>query len=517
MRRSRCINFNRTDSGHSTAGKIALFLVVTDPGFVGKAASPDRLCRFFVPLLLKPRVTLDPGLLAAYAASAAANSLRAFRADVVAFDTWCHTRGSRCLPASPELAAGYLNARAQEGAAPASLTRYRASIAKLHRLCRLPDPCQDELVKLTLAAHRRAVGVAQKQARPLRFKGAVKDPLTDSPRGINIRAALEACGETLTELRDKALLSVAYDTGLRTSELVAIICEDIVEALEPSARLLKFERSKGDQEGEGATAYLSPRSVSALNRWLSVAGIETGAVFRRVIVRRYAARAARAKVNSNSLGWYARWDATWFTGKEASPARVQYDVEEAALHPGSVTPIFREILRRAFKSGAFGDLDAKVFEEQLKQISAHSTRVGINQDYFAAGENLAGIMDALSWKSPRKSDAKLGTHAIYSQRLEQPIPHFVLKRQALADNLVQARPSDLETVGEMCKRHALLGCLIVDQTLVLVLLAEPWRWLAEGENRFTRRGRPRPEHGFGCHSAVRHGSSLPSYLVYGMP
>lgn len=66
--------------------------------------------------------------------------------------------------------------------------------SKLHRLCRLPDPCRDELVKLNLAAHRRTAGSAQKQARPLRFKGAVKDPLAEAPRGINVRAALAACG-----------------------------------------------------------------------------------------------------------------------------------------------------------------------------------------------------------------------------------------------------------------------------------------------------------------------------------
>ena len=352
-------------------------------------------------LTREPGVAPDRDLLAAYAASAAANSLRALRADVSAFDAWCHARGSRCLPATPQLVAGFLTARASEGAAPASLTRYRASIAKLHRLCRVADPCQDELVKLTLAAHRRAAGVAQTQARPLRFKGAVKDPFADAPRGINVRAALDACGNTLTELRDRALLSVAYDTGLRASELVAIQREDIVEALDPDARLLKIARSKGDQDGQGATAYLSPRSVAALTRWLDDAGIATGAVFRRVIVRRYAARPARGKINSNSVGWNARWDKTWFTGKDATPARVEYDVGDLALHSGSITPIFREILRRAFKAGAFGDLDGKVFEEQLGQISAHSTRVGINQDYFAAGENLAGIMDALRWKSPR--------------------------------------------------------------------------------------------------------------------
>lgn len=53
-------------------------------------------------------------------------------------------------------------------------------------------------------------------------------------------------------------------------------------------------------------------------------------------------------------------------------------------------------LHRKYARGRAG-----TFAEQLIQISAHSTQVGVNQDYFASGENLAGIMDALRWKSPR--------------------------------------------------------------------------------------------------------------------
>ena len=34
-------------------------------------------------------------------------------------------------------------------------------------------------------------------------------------------------------------------------------------------------------------------------------------------------------------------------------------------------------------------------------LSAHSTRVGLTQDLFSAGEDLAGIMDALRWKTAR--------------------------------------------------------------------------------------------------------------------
>ena len=85
----------------------------------------------------------------------------------------------------------------------------------------------------------------------------------------------------------------------------------------------------------------------------------------------------------------------------AVPARTEYDVGEGALHPGSIGPIWRAMIRRAFDKGALSDLTADDLAQLLKGVSAHSTRVGLNQDLFASGEDLAGIMDALRWKSPR--------------------------------------------------------------------------------------------------------------------
>jgi integrase len=76
------------------------------------------------------------------------------------------------------------------------------------------------------------------------------------------------------------LLSVAYDSGLRASELVAIEIGHILEALDPEAGLLAIPRSKGDPDGEGATAFLSPRSVQAIAAWLAAAGIASGPLFR---------------------------------------------------------------------------------------------------------------------------------------------------------------------------------------------------------------------------------------------
>lgn len=347
------------------------------------------------------KITINFDLIAAYQAASSPHSVRALASDIEAFDRWCRRTGRITLPATPEVVADYLDARADKGGKPASLGRYKASIAKIHQLLDLKDPTRDPLVKLRLQAIRRRVGIAQKQARPLRFKGPVRNVERDAPRGLNVRALLESCADDLPGLRDRALLSTAYDTGLRASELVAIAVEHIIEALDPEARLLSILRSKGDQEGEGATAFLSPRSVRAIAAWTQSAAISSGPLFRRVQVRRYKARPAVKGRRIDSISARETWDLRKTLSRPAVPARTEYDVGEAALHPGSIGPIYRSIIQRAFDRGLLPDLTKDDLTRLLRGISAHSTRVGLNQDLFASGEDLAGIMDALRWKSPR--------------------------------------------------------------------------------------------------------------------
>ena len=347
------------------------------------------------------QIVINEALIAAYQRASSHHSIRALKSDIEAFDLWCSRMNRIALPATAETVADYLDARAGKGSRPASLSRYKASIAKIHQLLDLKDPTQAELVKLRLRAIRREKGTAQAQARPLRFKGPVKDVERDKPRGINVRALLEACTDDLPGLRDRALLSVAYDSGLRASELVATAVEHILEALDPEARLLTIPRSKGDKEGEGATAFLSPRSVRAIVAWTEAAGISEGPLFRRVQVRRYKAQPAMKGRPIDSISSRERWDLRKTLPRAAVPARVEYDVGAAALHPGSIGPIWRVIIQRAFDSDALPDLTKDDLVRLLKGISAHSTRVGLNQDLFVVGEDLAGIMDALRWKSPR--------------------------------------------------------------------------------------------------------------------
>lgn len=124
-------------------------------------------------------------------------------------------------------------------------------------------------------------------------------------------------------------------------------------------------------------------------------------MFRRVNVRCYKAKPAIRGRSIDSISSRETWDLRKTLPKRAVPRRVEYDVGEGALHPGSVGPIYRSMIQRAFDAGALADLTADDLARLLRGISAHSTRVGLNQDLFASGEDLAGIMDALRWKSPR--------------------------------------------------------------------------------------------------------------------
>jgi integrase len=68
----------------------------------------------------------------------------------------------------------------------------------------------------------------------------------------------------LRDIRDRALVAVAYDTVCRRAELVLLRIEDI-EPAEDGSGTIVIRRSKTDVTGEGATAYLP--SVMQAGRW----------------------------------------------------------------------------------------------------------------------------------------------------------------------------------------------------------------------------------------------------------
>ena len=68
---------------------------------------------------------------------------------------------------------------------------------------------------------------------------------------------MDATGDTLINVRNRALFAVSCDTPLRRSELVALHVADIVEDADGAATVL-VRRSKTDAKERGVTLYFAP-------------------------------------------------------------------------------------------------------------------------------------------------------------------------------------------------------------------------------------------------------------------
>lgn len=262
------------------------------------------------------------------------NTIRSYRSDFAGFEVWCQKQGCSALPAASSAVADYIAALALTHA-PASVRRRVAAISRIHQMFDQTDPGKTEDVKMAVRRLLRARGQRQRQAAGLRS---------------NLRDALiDACGAGLIGARNRALISVGYDTLCRRSELAALLAQDVATAADGSGTVL-VRRSKADQLGQGRLAYLSPRSVELLRGWLDSAGIGNGPIFRGV-----------------------RGNAVFGSG----------------LCDYSVNRIIKRMARTA---GVAPDL--------VVRLSGHSFRIGAALDMTEHGIDLVPIMHAGGWKSP---------------------------------------------------------------------------------------------------------------------
>jgi integrase len=193
------------------------------------------------------------------------NTRIAYESDMKHFMTWGGT-----LPASPAMIASYIAAQAQMFAV-ATITRRVATLSKAHQAMGEANPCQSAFVKATLRGLRRKQGTAQKQAKPL-----LKEELF---------ALLDAMGENMKDVRDRALLLLGFAGGFRRSELVGLDVADIETVRQ--GIIITLRHSKTDQEGAGRKIGIPHGRtqhcpVAAVTAWLSRSAITQGPVFRPV-------------------------------------------------------------------------------------------------------------------------------------------------------------------------------------------------------------------------------------------
>lgn len=336
--------------------------------------------------------TVDAELIAAAVRGWSVNTRRAFRSDLTLWGGWCRRQRLDPCDADGSAVAAWiralsgLDASTETVRAIATIERYIVNVGWAYRMAGLDDPTSPPLVRLEKKAARKALGVRQRQARAIRFKGDIAD--LDSPAlGVCLAHLLKACRRDLLGLRDEALLRTAYDSAGRRSELVSIQVDQIDGPDGDGAGALFVPSSKTDQDGEGAWAYLSPATMTAIARWRDAAHIDRGALFRRV--------------------------ETHFDGSVRTVGR-------AALHPNSITLIYKRLIQSAFDKKLLGPLSETELKRWLAAVSSHSIRVGVAQDNFAAGESLPAIMQAYRWCDPKtvmRYGAKLAAKSGASARL----------------------------------------------------------------------------------------------------
>jgi integrase len=273
--------------------------------------------------------------------AAAANTLRAYKADWTHFSQWCAAHGFAAVPAAPATVGAYLASLA-ESHAPATIRRRLAALGKMHRFNDLAwNPAHRDI-------QGPLQGVLRTYGRPARKAAALTLVL--------VRQLVATCDQTARGRRDRALLLFGFAGALRRSELVALRVEDVVAAA--GGLRLRIARGKTDQEGQGAEIGL-PRGkhaetcpLRAFEAWQAVAKRRAGPLFRKI---------------STGGG-----------------------IGGTALHPDAV----RRILERRIRM-------AGLTVEGFERLSPHGLRAGFITDAYDKGARDEDIMRHTRHRDPR--------------------------------------------------------------------------------------------------------------------
>lgn len=209
----------------------------------------------------------------------AANTLSAYRRDLLAYERWLAERGMAPGEAGEAEVAEYVATLRAEGRAAASVARAVVAVRSLHRFL-LDEGMAGADPTFDLAMPRVPQGLPKALAEDeiSRLLGAVR---ADSPTGR----------------RDRAILEVLYGTGMRISELVGLDLGD-VSLDDRLARVL----GKGDKQ---RVVPLGRFASDALAGWLGPGGRD------RLAPRRWARRGDAEAVLLNARGGRLSRQGAW--------------------------------------------------------------------------------------------------------------------------------------------------------------------------------------------------------------
>ena len=191
--------------------------------------------------------------------SVSENTLRNYRFWSKAIEAWL---GGRSL--DDGLLADYITGLHAEGKAPSTIAQAVASVRW---------QAKNAGIKILGEVTTRTLKGIRRKGKD-RGRGQA-DGLTWSD--VERVCAFAEMDKGIAGLRDSALIRLMSDCLLRVSEAVAVDVEDLKD------KTLTVKSSKTDQEGVGETLYVTSDTRRVINRYIAKAGIEGGALFRRVV------------------------------------------------------------------------------------------------------------------------------------------------------------------------------------------------------------------------------------------
>jgi integrase len=236
-------------------------------------------------------VALDAHADAAADAAVPHNTKRAYELELACYASWCGRHGVSPSPTPPRVLRAYLFELAEKGRDPkdvpsgkpkgpmgySALIRALSAICRSHRRAGHASLWNDPLITEARDTLARLKGTAPKKQK--RDVGAVGE-------GLLFRVC-DLISDDVRGVRDRAMLLIGWQGGgRRRSEIAAARVEhfrDIDGGLEWT-----IPRSKADQTGKSFRVAITPASdvrycpVAAFRKWLSIAKIDKGPVFRGV-------------------------------------------------------------------------------------------------------------------------------------------------------------------------------------------------------------------------------------------
>jgi site-specific recombinase XerD len=208
----------------------------------------------------------------------AANTRRAYRSAWASWEAWAQAAGVDPRAATARDVALHVADLVDHGRGLSTIRVRLAAIAAAYAAAGVESPTREPVVAAVVRGARRSVRPASR-----------KDPI-----GLDgLARMVGGLGAGVAGKRDRALLLLGFAGAFRRSELVALDVAHVREVADGLVVLV--ERSKTDPDGRGfevgipharrcgvagACGELCP--VAAVRAWREAAGIDAGALFRRV-------------------------------------------------------------------------------------------------------------------------------------------------------------------------------------------------------------------------------------------